>query len=252
MSAHFHIITVKYTGNFFNGLLAHKLMWSYIFLLLHLQALKTSSSLSVLYLNDWDAIVSAEHHADSSSPLLYSFRNLCIMHVLQRMTSVMVCSPLVLDDLFVTVPWHRVLISSPYLVFSPSVPLCMSLLQWLSISLVIAFQSVLHKLNILSASASPTTSARSHMHSPSLHPCIFLSFVHWLLSHSHVHRSIMKGCYVSAHRRKKLFLSYNGLSHTFFQSQWLSWHGVFHIQTVGICMLAPWENCHPDRLKSGH
>lgn len=64
-------------------------------------------------------------------------------------------------------------------------------LQQLSISLISAFLSVLHKFNVLSASASPTTSARSRFSLPrSLYLLpVSLSFFRWLLSHSQVNVS---------------------------------------------------------------
>lgn len=90
-----------------------------------------------------------------------------------------------------------------------SLPACLSLLLYGS-SLIAAFLSIFNKLNILSASASPTTSARSRLLAfpPSLPPCISL-FMLWLLSHSQVHVSIMWGCYVSAHSWKLFLLLYH-------------------------------------------
>lgn len=108
------------------------------------------------------------------------------MHLLQRVTSLSVCCSLVLDELFVLIPRHQILINSHYNTLCMSVP---PPLQQLSITLITFFLSVLHKLDILSASALPTTSARSRL--LSLPPSLCVSLLLWLLSHSQVHVSIM-------------------------------------------------------------
>lgn len=141
------------------------------------------------------------------------------------------------DDLSAPRPWWA-------LCFDPQTPnslqlslhsflsLCMSLpplLQRLSTSLITAFLSVSHKPNILSTSASPTTSARSRLLSlpPSLHLSLFaLALVSQ--PHSQVHVSIMWGS--SAHSCCSISLSYWPVSHfslSVLQSLWLSlhWHG---------------------------
>lgn len=80
-----------------------------------------------------------------------------------------------------------------------------------------SFQSVQHKLNILSAAASPTTSAYSHILSVLASLPLFILR---LLSHSQVHVSIKQGFYVSTHSGKLLFLIMACLSPSFL---WFSW-----------------------------
>lgn len=153
----------------------------------------------------------------------------CIMHLLQRMTSLPVCCSLVLDELFDLIPWHHIFINSHCIVFSPHVSPSSS--ADLFISLIFAFLSDLHKLNILSASASPTTSARSRY--PSL--TASLSFASALVSHpgSRQHNvSLLCFCPQLKAASACPFLSYIGLalslpflftvSQCFWQS--LHWH----------------------------
>lgn len=74
------------------------------------------------------------------------------------------CS-LLLDEVFVLIPWHRIHIISTTL--SPP-----SSLEQRFNSLITAFLSVVHKLNILVVPETPTASARCRL--PSLHPYVSL------------------------------------------------------------------------------
>lgn len=96
------------------------------------------------------------------TPCLLLYRCLfTVVHLFQRMTC-LPRRPLLLDEVFVLIPRHRVHIISTAL----STP---STLEQLFHSLIADFLSVLHKLNILLVPDSPTASA--HCRLPRLPPC---------------------------------------------------------------------------------
>lgn len=78
---------------------------------------------------------------------------------------------LLLDEVFVLIPWRRIHIISKTL--SPP-----SSLEQRFNSLITAFLSVFHKLNILLVPETPTASARCRL--PSLHPCVSLFYIVFL------------------------------------------------------------------------
>lgn len=120
------------------------------------------------------------------TPCLLLNRCLFRVHLFLRMTS-----PPLLDEGFVSLPWRCVHI------ISTTLPAPSSLEQLFN-SLIAAFLSVSHNLNILLVPDSPTASARSRL--PSLPPSMHLSF---LLLLCLVHFNLMWNCCVSAYSKKK-------------------------------------------------
>lgn len=129
-------------------------------------------------------------------------------------------------------------LSSPDTKFSSALTtqmfLCMSPLsdlQWLSISPINSFQSVEHKLNIMSAPASPTTSAQS----PSLCPCMSPSF-YLVVAVSHPGSRKHKARFLCFYPRRKAVISRNGLSLTFLFVVFLNCVCFFDIYSDVICL----------------